>query len=470
MLHTTDLHTWEKALARLRNRVDEESFATWLEPTRLHLLENQKITLSVPNPFIKNWLSSNYREKILGALREVTEQEFDLDFTIRPAEESESDQLSGSGSAAAIAAELGMAPDAGSAVQGPVVDTSRSSTLNPKYTFDLFVVGESNRFAHAACRQVADPHSRSYNPLFLYGGVGLGKTHLMHAIGHQLLAANASARVLYVSSEQFMNSFIESISQGKQIEFRDYFRNVDLLMIDDVQFFAGKERTQTEFFHTFNALYDAGKKIVISSDRSPKELTTLEDRLRNRFSWGLVVDVMPPDLETRIAILKRKAGLEGLDLPADVTLYIAERVVSNIRELEGVMTRLKAYSQLHREPVSLQMAKSVLGHLLEQEPPKAIDLDEIIDAVCGYFELKRSDLTGTSRLKKFATPRHIAQYLARKLTPLSYPEIAQKFGGRDHTSVLHAVKKIEEACGKDENMKNLIAYLTKKIRGTRGPE
>ncbi len=470
MLTTSDPQTWEKALARLRSRVDEESFATWLEPARLHLLEGHKITLSVPSPFYKNWLSSNYRDKILAALREVTEQDYDLDFLISPAAEGDADRASGPYAQDTAAAELGVTGGEAVAIHRPAVDTSRSSSLNPKYSFDQFVVGESNRFAHAACRQVSEPGSKSYNPLFLYGGVGLGKTHLMHAMGHQLRTANHSARVLYVSSEQFMNSFIESISQGKQIEFRDYFRNVDLLMIDDVQFFAGKERTQTEFFHTFNALYDAGKKIVISSDRSPKELTTLEDRLRNRFSWGLVVDVLPPDLETRIAILKRKAGLEGLELPADVNLYIAERVASNIRELEGVMIRLKAYSQLHGEPVSLPLAKRVLGHLLEQEPPKSIDVDEIIDAVCGYFEMKRSDLIGTSRLKKFATPRHIAQYLSRKMTPLSYPEIALKFGGRDHTSILHAVKKVEEGSAQDENMKNLLAYLTKRIRGTRVAE
>lgn len=469
MLPTTDPTTWDKALARLRSRLDEESFATWLAPTHLHRLEDQKITLSVPSPFFKNWLTSNYREKILLALREVTALEFDLDITVQPGAEAESDHSSPQELAAELSTEISSAGPA-PAPSHPAVDTSRSSFLNPKYTFDQFVVGESNRFAHAACRQVSDPTSKSYNPLFIYGGVGLGKTHLMHAIGHQLRVANPAARVLYVSSEQFMNSFIESISQGKQIDFRDHFRNVDLLMIDDVQFFAGKERTQTEFFHTFNALYDAGKKIVISSDRSPKELTTLEDRLRNRFSWGLVVDVLPPDLETRIAILKRKAAQEALDLPGEVTMYIAERIASNIRELEGILIRLKAYSQLHREPINLQLAKTVLGHLLEQDPPKSVDMEDIIESVCSYFELKRSDLTGSSRQKKFATPRHIAQYLARRLTSLSYPEIAHKFGGRDHTSVLHAVKKIDEACSQDDNMKNLVAYLSKRVRGQRAQD
>jgi chromosomal replication initiator protein len=251
--------------------------------------------------------------------------------------------------------------------------------------FDRFVVGESNRFAHTACRQVSDPLSKSFNPLFLYGGVGLGKTHLMNAIGHQLSAGNPNARILYVSSEQFMNSFIEAIGQGKQVEFRDHYRRVDLLMIDDVQFFSGKERTQTEFFHTFNALYDAGKKIVISSDRPPKELTTLEDRLRNRFSWGLVVDVMPPDLETRIAILKKKAMEEQIELPNEDILYIPERVQSNIRELEGVLVRLRAYSVLQTQPICLQLAKDILGHLLDGDSNRPTDIEDIIEVVCSYF-------------------------------------------------------------------------------------
>jgi chromosomal replication initiator protein len=266
-----------------------------------------------------------------------------------------------------------------------------------------------------------------------------------------------------------MNSFIESISQGKQAGFREYYRNVDLLMIDDVQFFSGKERTQTEFFHTFNALYDAGKKIVVSSDRPPKELTTLEDRLRNRFSWGLVVDIQPPDLETRIAILKKKAAkLDDAEMPNDVTLYIAERVQSNIRELEGVLIRLKAYCSLHKQPLTLAVAKEVLASLLTPDIPRNIDIEDIMEEVCGYFELKRADLIGASRLKKFSTPRHIAQYLARKLTTLSYPEIANKFGGRDHTSILHAFRKIEAEIQRDENLRNLVAYLMKKIRGVDG--
>lgn len=437
--------------------MDDESFSTWLRPAQLREITDSTITLTVPSVFYRNWLSSNYRETILDALREVTDQDYSLTFLVEARPETDFQE------------ELRADLDGATPQVSPALEPPKSSFLNPKYVFDRFVVGESNRFAHAACRQVSDPQSKSFNPLFLYGGVGLGKTHLMHAIGHQLKTINQNARVLYVSSEQFMNSFIEAIGQGKQVEFRENYRGVDLLMIDDVQFFSGKERTQTEFFHTFNALYDAGKKIVISSDRPPKELTTLEDRLRNRFSWGLVVDVMPPDLETRIAILKKKAVEEDLELPNDVLMYIAERVQSNIRELEGILVRLRAYSVLQTTPICLQLAKDVLGRLLDADSNRPTDIEDIIEVVCSYFEIKRSDLLGSSRLKKFSTPRHIAQYLARKETTLSYPEIGQKFGGRDHTSVLHAVRKIEEALNSDDNLRNLVAYLNRKIKGTNSP-
>lgn len=451
-----DQQVWEKTLQHLQNSMDDEAFSTWLRPAQLHELTDSSITLSVPSPFYKNWLASNYRDQILTALREVTDQDYSVSFLVEA--RSEADTGLNESLAAVETQEAERQKTA-------ALDLPKPSFLNPKYIFDRFVVGESNRFAHAACRQVADPLSKSFNPLFLYGGVGLGKTHLMHAIGHQLRAANENARVLYVSSEQFMNTFIEAIGQGKQVGFREHYRNVDLLMIDDVQFFSGKERTQTEFFHTFNALYDAGKKIIISSDRPPKELTTLEDRLRNRFSWGLVVDVMPPDLETRIAILQKKAMEEHIELPSDVLLYIAERVQSNIRELEGILVRLRAYSQLQTQPISLQLAKDILGHLIEGDSNRPTDIEDIIEVVCSYFEIKRTDLLGSSRLKKFSTPRHIAQFMSRKLTTLSYPEIAQKFGGRDHTSILHAVRKIDDALTKDENLRNLVGYLTRKVKG-----
>jgi len=460
-----DQQMWEKALTRLKEIVDEDSFATWLRPTHCQGAEGNRLLIGVPSPFFRNWLLANYRDRIVRTLRELTAAPVDVDFIVTG---NAGDGLLPSQDDAFPVRE--METESSQKTPGAAtgnLDFPRSTYLNPKYTFDSFVVGESNRFAHAASRQVADPASKSYNPLFIYGGVGLGKTHLMHAIGHRFSSVSQTLRVLYVTSEQFMNSFIEAISQGKQFEFRDFYRNIDLLMIDDVQFFSGKERTQTEFFHTFNALYDAGKKIVISSDRPPRELTTLEDRLRNRLSWGLLVDIQPPDLETRIAILKRKAMHDGIDIPNDVTVYIAERVTMNIRDLEGVLTRLRAYAALEKKPLTLDMARAVLGSLIEAEPKRSIDIDTIIDEVCQYFELKRADLLGSSRVKRFSAPRHIAQYMARKLTSLSYPEIALKFGGRDHTSVLHAFRKIEGEMQRDENMKSLVNYLDKRIRGAR---
>jgi chromosomal replication initiator protein len=451
---------WEKVIEYLRHSVDQETITTWFLPLRCQSVENGKVTLAAPSDFFRMWISSNYHDQIKSALKAVFRNDVTVEFVTMP------------GIAADRPTPDIVLPDASSASDAGVARPEvkqvpsfpRMSRLNPKYTFDQYVVGESNRFAHAACKQVAEPSSRSYNPLFLYGGVGLGKTHLLHAIGHQLLTSCPTMKVLYVTSDEFMNSFIESISQGKQFEFRDYYRKVDLLMIDDVQFFSGKERTQIEFFHTFNALYDAGKKIVISSDRPPNELDALEDRLRNRFAWGLIVDIQPPDLETRIAILRKKAALAGEpELPLDVAAYIAERVQSNIRELEGVLLRLRAYASVMKLPITLELARSVLSNVMSQMPRQTVDLEQIIQLVCERFEIKREDLLGKSRQKQFATPRHIAQYLARKFTKLSYPEIGKRFGGRDHTSVLHAYQRISEEIQKDENMRSLISYLTHQL-------
>lgn len=455
---------WEQALQRLEPVLGAETVHTWLQPARVRHIDGKSVTLEVPNLFYKHWLASNYRAQIEAILRELFEENIDLQFVVADAPSADAPSSGIMVPPVESFADGFPAPVGRPAGLGLQI-FPKASMLNPKYTFENFVVGESNRFAHAACRQVADPASKAYNPLFLYGGVGLGKTHLMHAIGHQFLRANPNLRVLYVTSEQFMNSFIESISQGKQVEFREHYRNMDLLMIDDVQFFSGKERTQTEFFHTFNALYDAGKKIVISSDRPPNELHTLEDRLRNRFAWGLVVDIQPPDLETRIAILKKKSAATGDgELPTDVAVYIAERVQSNIRELEGVLIRLKAFAAIHNQPITLEMARHVLGDLISAPKSRAVDIEEVIEVVCQCFEIKRSELLGPSRQKRYAMPRHIAQYLARQYTRLSYPEIAERFGRRDHTSVLHACRKIATQMENDENLKNLITHLSKQLQ------
>ncbi len=450
---------WRKVLEHLRQDVDPDSLTTWFLPLRCQSFDKQKLTLVAPNDYYRVWILSNYREELNRALRQILDAEVHLEFVTQPA--TATDRL------AEPTPTMGLLPADGVAVTAmPTSAPSflRPSRLNPKYTFEQYVVGENNRFAHAACRQVADPSSKAFNPLFLYGGTGLGKTHLLHAIGHQILKVSPHLHVRYVTSEEFMNHFIEAISLGQQAEFREYYRKSDLLMIDDVQFFSGKERTQVEFFHTFNALYNEGKKIVISSDRPPHELHELAERLRNRFAWGLVVDIQPPDLETRIAILKKKASsLADCELPTDVALFIAERVQSNIRELEGLLLRLRTYAHVMKLPITLELAKAALADMIPPPPKQMVNVEHIIQLVCDYFEIKREDLLGKSRQKRFVKPRHIAQYLTRKFTNLSLPEIGKKIGGVDHTSVLHACRRITEDMEKDENLRSLISYISRQL-------
>jgi chromosomal replication initiator protein len=337
--------------------------------------------------------------------------------------------------------------------------------LNPRYTFEQFVIGENNRFAHAAAMKVADASTRQFNPLFIYGGAGLGKTHLMQAIGHKMLALDPSKRVVYVTSEQFMNHFITALSTGEQMEFRSLYRNVDLLLVDDVQFFVGKEQTQAEFFYTFNELYETGRKIVFSSDKPPKDLTPLEDRLRSRFEWGLTVDIQVPDVETRAAILRKKSVMLGFVLEHEVAIFIAERIQTNVRELEGALQRVAAYAELQHRPIDLDVAGDVLGHIaLQPDTPREITVESVQQAVCNFFSISLADLCGPSRVKKLSRPRHIAQYLARQLTGLSYPEIGDRFGGRDHTSILHACRKIERELDTDAQLANCVTFLTRQLR------
>ena len=316
-----------------------------------------------------------------------------------------------------------------------------NTSLNPRYTFDTFVIGNSNRLAHAASVAVAESPAKAYNPLFIYGGVGLGKTHLMHAIGHYVLSQNKKTKVVYVSSETFTNELINSIRDDRNIEFRNKYRNIDILLIDDIQFIAGKERTQEEFFHTFNSLYEANKQIIISSDRPPKEIPTLEDRLRSRFEWGLIADIQPPDLETRIAILKKKAKLENLVVPDEVLIYIAKKILSNIRELEGALIRIVAYSSLTNREINEELAIEALKDIISNTKPKFITPDLIKEKVAEFFNIKIEDFTAKKRTKSIVYPRQIAMYLCRELTDLSLPKIGEEFG-RDHTTILHAYDKI----------------------------
>lgn len=433
---------WDLTLNHLKNIVDEKNFQTWFGSTKFMSYEDNTLTVGVPDSFNKSWLQTNYFDTINEAVSSVASKDISVNFNIykNPRQEE--------------IVEVQIEEE---------VTSPSSCNLNPKYTFVNFVIGETNRFAHAASKAVSDPTSKSYNPLFIYGGVGLGKTHLMQAIGHQLIKNYPKAKVLYVTSEQFMNSFIESIAKNNHAEFRNNFRNVDLLLIDDVEFFAGKERTQEEFFHTFNALHSVGKKIVVTSDRPPKEIATLEERLRNRFEWGLTVDIQSPDLETRVAILKKKAAVDQIEFPNDVILFIAEKIKTNIRELEGSLLKIAAYSNVHGCDINIALAKELLGDQLVSDYSDKAIIERTQKTVCEYFDISVSEMNGQLRKKKFAVPRHIAQYLCRETTNFSYPEIGRYFGNRDHTSVLHACKKIEQDLIADSNMRNIMNYLKRKI-------
>jgi len=444
---------WEDVLDALRPEVDANSFETWFAPVKFHSFDHDTLHLVVPSDLYRKWLLSNYYERILEAVGKITGFCPEIKFLTHDSGEEESEDN-------AQAIHTNSVSPAGGMEQ-----KSRGTRMNERYTFENFVVGESNRFAHAAARAVADPASRSYNPLFIYGGTGLGKTHLMQAIGHEFLRADPKSVVLYVTSEQFMNDFINALDKDSQYNFRNYYRNADLLLLDDVQFFAGKEQTQIQFFHTFNALYDSAKKIVISSDRPPKELIALEERLRSRFEWGLIVDIQPPDLETRIAILRKKAEPTGLRLPDDVLVYIAERIDTNVRFLEGALVRLQAYVTLHKKKtLNTFLAREVIGDLLTGNAREEVSIATIQAAVCEYFDIKLADLIGHARGRKYSMPRHVAQYLCRKLSSKSLPEIGVYFGGRDHSSILHACRKIEKTLEKDHNLESMVNYLTKSIR------
>lgn len=445
---------WDKSLVRLKETIDIESFDMWLRPTRFSSSDVSTLRVEVPSVHFRDWLKSNYHDEILKTVTEVNEgSPLSVDFVVG------SEVLGGLSADETASAENALSLD------------QYSTPFNPKYTFDNFIVGESNRFAHAAAVAVADPNSRAYNPLFIYGGSGVGKTHLMHAIGLQMQRAAPNLKVLYATSEQFFNSFINTVyrtmhsSKSDPTTFRSLYRNVDLLMIDDIQFFIGKEGTQTEFFHTFNALYDAGKKIVISSDRPPMELTTLEERLKSRFMWGLNVDIQAPDLETRIAILKRKAVAAGVRISAEVILFIAERVQTNVRRLEGALNRLMAHAALDKREVSMELAREALVDLVVTPMGPKIQVDDINQEVCNYFSIRLHELIGPARQKKYAMARHVAMYICRKMTDLSLPDLAARFGGRNHSTVLHACRKIERDLKSDTNLQNIVSYIERSVLG-----
>lgn len=456
---------WERTLQSLSSTIDGESFGAWIEPIRFDNYGEGVLTLTVPSAFFCNWLQSNFQDKIEKNFGRLAGCDVSVRYRIESHDTHEGDDDHRAKDRGPASRSGAPAHNARPPRQGIVQRSSLQIVpLNPNYTFENFVVGESNRFANAAAVAVADPQSRAYNPLFLYGGVGLGKTHLMHAIGLQMLSYGPHLNVLYVSSEVFMNAFIEAVQQKDLAQFRDYFRTVDLLLIDDVQFFAGKERSQIEFFHTFNALFDEGKKIVISSDHPPKQLTELEERLRSRFEAGLIVDIQAPDLETRMAILRRKAQDLRLNLPNEVAIYIAERIKTNIRKLEGALKKIAAHFQVTQEPITIDLARPLLSEFFAGDEPVRIGVEKIQLAVCKFFDINIHELTGSNRSRKYTVPRHLAAYLTRELTGLSFPEIARKFGGRDHTSIMHSHRKVQQELMHDLNKQNLVKYMTKVIK------
>lgn len=433
---------WEKTLDVIKVELTEVSFNTWLKAIQPISMKDNVITFSVPDDFTKGILEARYVTLIKNALKQVTSEYFDIRFII-PTEDNY----------ASIMRET---------VERNLVDETVNSSLNPKYTFDTFVIGNSNRLAHAASVAVAESPAKAYNPLFIYGGVGLGKTHLMHAIGHYILKQNTKSKVVYISSETFTNELINSIRDDKNNEFRNKYRSVDVLLIDDIQFIAGKERTQEEFFHTFNSLYEANKQIIISSDRPPKEIPTLEDRLRSRFEQGLIADIAPPDLETRIAILRKKAKVENLSISDDVMLLIAKKIQSNIRELEGALIRIVAYSSLTNGEINEDLANEALKDIISNSKPKLVTPAAIKDIVGQYYNIKIEDFNAKKRNKSIVLPRQIAMFLCRELTDLSLPRIGEEFG-RDHTTIMHAYEKISSDMKIDIQLKSVLEELKSKI-------
>lgn len=435
---------WERAIALLKTELTEISFNTWIKTIEPISINSNTLNLKVTAEFHKGILESRYAPLIKNALKQVGFREYSINFIV-PSNKNDS--------------KLDQNYDSN--------EELICSSLNSKYTFDTFVIGNSNRFAHAAALAVAESPAKAYNPLFLYGGVGLGKTHLMHAIGHYILNQNSTLKVLYVSSEKFTNELINAIKDDRNEEFRNKYRNIDILLIDDIQFIGGKERTQEEFFHTFNALYEANKQIILSSDKPPKDILTLEERLRSRFEWGLIGDVQAPDFETRIAILQKKAQLEKLDVSNEVLSFIADKIASNIRELEGALNRVIAYSSLTNTEgnITVDLANEALKDVLSVGKSKIINSTTIQDAVARYFDLKPEVFKSKKRTRDIAFPRQIAMYLCRELTDMSLPKIGDDFGGRDHTTVIHACDKISEEINTNPETRRAINELKRNISG-----
>lgn len=443
---------WTDVLGIIKDEINSPvSYKTWFESITPIRITKDEIIITVPNPMARDMINTRYLDLTRNALAHVTKRSLNIKIYVgkAPDEENVTEETKKADSSVNNVFRSG--------------ELTSEKTLNPKYTFDSFVIGHSNSFAHAACLAVAESPSDQYNPLFIYGGVGLGKTHLMHAIGHHILQNNKNARVVYVSSERFMNEMIHSIQNNSNEAFREkYRRNVDVIMIDDIQFIAGKESTQQELFHTFNELKESNKQIIISSDRPPNEIPTLEDRLRTRFSSGLLADIQQPDFETRVAILKKKSEAENYIVPDEVLIYIATKIKTNIRDLEGALTRVIAYSTLSNNPLTVDLAIETLKDIISDTSSKEISVTLIQDVVANYYNISVDDLKSSRRTRNVALPRQIAMYLARNLTSVSLPKIGEEFN-KDHTTVMHAHSKIKDLMKKEDNLRKIVESITKKL-------
>ncbi len=443
---------WLEALSNLQKVLTQHTFNTWIQPLRFMEIRNDSILLEAPNDFFKEMISENYLSMIEEAISVIHNSKLDVELKVSHRKPD----------GKALVSEDSTDMDENVKRNSPVPESVKGPdfvpNLNPKYTFETFVCGASNQFAHAAAQAVANNPASNYNPLFIYGGVGLGKTHLLTAIGNYVCSNNVNARVCYYSSEKFMNELINCLRYNKMESFRNKFRSMDVLLIDDVQFIAGKERTQEEFFHTFNSLYESHKQIVVTSDKFPKDMPGLEQRLRSRFEWGLIADIQPPDIETKMAILKKKSEMDHIFLPDDVALFLASSSTSNIRELEGMLIRLGAFASLTGNEISLRMAREVLKDIIV-EKNRDITIEMIQKYVAEFFNIKISDLKSEKRLKNLVIPRQIAIYLCRELTKASFPEIGDRFGGKDHSTIIHSVKKITKQLTFDFELKNNIETI-----------
>jgi chromosomal replication initiator protein len=470
---SVETNVWGRIVHSLKGRLSQQTLETWFSPIQFESLDSSQhvINLRAPNQVVKDWVVSHYAGVLADSLNDLQLADYSVGWVIgkgtdwatdSPATSTEPSNLV---EAASVSVSGGAAAAVAVARDTDLVGIQHPEpSLSAKYTYESFVVGSCNQFAHAASLAVAEAPGRTYNPLYLYGGVGLGKTHLMHACGHAIKSRNQHLKLCYISSERFMNDLINAIRYDKTQSFREKYRSVDVLLIDDVQFMAGKERTQEEFFHTFNSLYDQQKQIVISSDCPPREIPTLEERLHSRFEWGLIADLEPPDLETKIAILKRKGELIGVSIPDDVAMFIAGRVKSNVRELEGSLVRLIAISSLRGEPISKTLAQDAIRNIAKEEESTAVTIQQIQKLVASTYKLTREELISKNNARHISHPRQVAMYLCKALTKHSYPEIGRAFGGKHHTTVIHSVEKIESLVATDETLQRLITELSESLQ------